>query len=164
VTTTTDAAEEAVTSSPWPFRIGLALGVPLLLIGIRGVLVNERDTRPAELARWILGSALLHDAVLVPVVAVIAWALRRLLPGWSWPAVRWGLFATAVLVAVSRPFVARYGWTPANRTALDRPYGRGVAVAVAVIWVAAGTWLLVDGLVRRRGWSGNHERSAPPQP
>jgi hypothetical protein len=143
-----------VTSSPWPFRIGLALGAPLMAVGIRGALVNHTDTHPAELARWVIGSAVVHDAALVPIVAVVTWTIRRLLPTWAWPAVRWALFATAVLTVVSRPFVGRYGWNPANPSALDRPYGEGMVVVLVLVWASAAGWLLIDASLHRR-----HRRS-----
>ncbi len=136
------------------FWIGCALGVPVIAIGIRGALVNARDTHPAELARWIAGSAIVHDAAALPVVAVVAWLGRRYVAGWAWPAVRWAAMTTAILLVVSRPFVAGYGYNPDNPTALPRDYGLGVALALVVVWVTAAGWAVLT----RRSAQGRSNR------
>lgn len=130
-----------------PFWVGVAVGLPLMALGVRGALADAVDTHPAELARWVVGSALVHDALVVPVVSVVALVGRRLSPRWAWPPLRWALATTAVLLVVSRPFVARYGYRAANPTALDRPYGAGIAVALGAVWAAAVAWAAV---ARRR--------------
>ena len=97
----------------------------------------------------------MHDALVLPLVAAVAVLGRRLVPGWAWPAVRWALATSAILLVVSRPFVARWGYHPANPTALPRNYGLGVAIAITVVWVLAGTW----AMALRRRWP---DRPAPP--
>ncbi len=80
--------------------------------------------------------------------------------GWAWPAVRWGLATSAILVVVSRPFVARWGYDPANPTALPRNYGVGVAIAIALVWVAAGVWAAAIRHRRPGGAAPRSERAA----
>jgi hypothetical protein len=122
--------------------IGLALGLPIVAWGIRGVLLGSRRTHPAELARWIVGSAVVHDALLLPVVLAVAVLARRVVPSRAWPAVRWALATTGVLVLVSWPFVRGYGRRASNPSLLPRDYGTGVLVAVALVWLAAGVLAL----------------------
>jgi hypothetical protein len=140
----------ATTTSTRPFWIGLAVGAPILAFGVRGILEHADETKPAELARWILGSALVHDGIVLPAVVVVGWAGRRACPSWAWPATRWALATTAIVLAVSRPFVARWGYRAANPTALSRDYGAGTAVAVAAIWAVALAWAVRDARRRER--------------
>jgi hypothetical protein len=120
---------------------GLALGVPIIGYGLRGAIVDAADTHPPELARWVIGAALVHDLVLVPVAAAIALLVRRFTPGSTWPPVRTGLAASGVLALVGWPFVRGYGDDPTNPSLLPRNYGAGLAAAVGVVWLAVAAWV-----------------------
>jgi len=130
--------------------IGLALGLPVIAWGIRGVLVESARTHPAELGRWLVGSALVHDAIVLPIVVVVGAAARRIVSDRAWPMVRWALATSGVLLLVSWPFVRGYGRSPGNPSLLPRPYGAGVLVALAAVWLTTGAWLLITRLRRRR--------------
>ncbi len=123
--------------------IGLAIGAPIMAWGVRGILGDAGRTRPGELARWIVGSAVVHDAIVLPVVVAAAVVARRLAPAPAWPAVRWALATSAVVALVSWPFVRGYGRSPGNPSLLPRDYASGVAVALALVWVGAGCVALV---------------------
>ena len=125
------------TTSTRGLVVGLAVGVLVMAYGVRGVLVDAADTHPAELARWIVGGALVHDLVLIPLVAAVAWGLRRLLPGRWWGPVRAGLVVTGTLCLVAVPFVAGLGRDPGNPSLLPRDYAAGLVAAVAAVWLAA---------------------------
>jgi hypothetical protein len=86
---------------------GLAVGVPIMAYGVRGALVDAADTHPAELARWIAGAALVHDALLIPLVAVAAWGLRRVVPARWWGPVRAALVTATVLALVAVPLAVK---------------------------------------------------------
>lgn len=115
--------------------IGFALGLPIVAWGIRGVLAGSGRTHRAEVARWIVGSAVVHDALILPVVLAGGVLARRVVPPRAWPAVRWALATTGVLVLVSWPFVRGYGRRAGNPSLLPRDYGTGVLVVVALVWV-----------------------------
>lgn len=138
------------TTSPRGLVVGLALGVPVMAFGVGGVLVDAGRTHPGELARWVVGSALVNDLVALPVVLVAGWGLRRLVPAPAWPVVRAGLIASGVLALVAWPFVRGYGRDPANPSLLPRDYGGGLAAALAVVWLAAAVALAAGALSRRR--------------
>lgn len=127
---------------------GLALGVPVMAYAVRGVLVDAHLTHPAELARWIVGLAVLHDLVLVPLVLAVGAALRRRVPARAWAPVRAALLATAVLAAVGWPFVRGYGRNPTVPSLLPRDYAAGLLAAIAVTWLFAALGIAVR---RRRG-------------
>ncbi len=127
--------------------VGLALGVPVVAWGMRGAWLERGRTHPAELARWIAGSAVVHDAVVLPLVLLVGLVVRRLVPPPTWPAVRWGLATTGVVALVSWPFVRGYGRRPSNPSLLPRDYGAGVLLVMAAVWVL--TLLVSVRLVRR---------------
>ena len=117
--------------------IGLALGSPIIAWGVRGILVESARTHPAELGRWIIGSAVVHDALLVPLVLAVAWLARRVVPAAAWPAMRWALATTGVLLLVSWPYVRGYGRRPDNPSLLPRDYGQGLLVTLVLVWLVA---------------------------
>jgi hypothetical protein len=128
------------TTSRQGLLLGLALGVPVIGYGLRGAIVDAADTHPAELARWVIGTALVHDLLAVPVAIGVALVARRLTPPRAWPPLRAGLAATAVLGLVGWPFVRGYGDDPTNPTVLPRDYGAGLAAAIGVVWLTVAVW------------------------
>lgn len=129
--------------------IGLALGTPIMAWGVRGILDEAARTHPGELGRWIVGSALVHDLVLLPAVLAVAVVVRRVVPPLAWPAVRWGLITSGVVLLVSWPFVAGYGKRAGNPSLLPRDYGEGVAVCLLVVWLVVAA-LVLTGAARDR--------------
>ena len=135
------------TTSRTGLLVGLALGLPVLAYGLRGALVDAADTHPAELARWVVGLAVVNDLLVLPAAGLVAWAAHRWVPARAWPAVRGGLFAAAVLVAVAWPLLAGYGDDPANPSLFPRDYGAGLAAVLAA--VALVTSVAAGAAVRR---------------
>jgi len=122
---------------------GLVLGVPVVAYALRGALVDAHLTHPAELARWIVGLAVLHDLVLVPVVLALGAALRCHVPALTWHPIRVALLTSAVLIAVGWPFVRGYGRDPNIPSLLPRDYRAGLLAAVALVWLAAAVWIVI---------------------
>lgn len=129
--------------------IGLALGLPLLGYGFRGVLVDAGQTHPAELGRWVVGSAILHDLVLLPIVLVASALVTRVTPTWARPPVLWALGTSSIIAIYAWPFVRGYGTDPRVPSLLARDYAAGVGAYVAVVVVMAAAW----ALLRRRAGS-----------
>ena len=124
---------------------GWLVGAPVMAYGAWGLLDAAADTHPADATRWIVGAALVHDLVWLPVVLAVAVALSRPLPRRARGPVSGAVAATAVLVAVAWPFARRYGADPANPSLLVRDAATGTAAYVAVVWAVA-----VAVVVRRR--------------
>lgn len=150
------------TTSRRGLLMGLPLGLPVVAFGLRGVLVDSSRTHPAELARWLIGAALVHDLVLVPLALAAGCAARRVTPARLWPVVRSGLLVTAALALVSWPFVRGYGQDPANPSLLPREHGAGLAAAIGVVWVAVAAWGLAATLRSRARRSERGPRPAAP--
>jgi hypothetical protein len=142
------------TTSPRGLIVGLALGLPVIGYGVRGAVIDADDTRPAELAAWILGSGLVEDLVLIPVVLGVGLVARRLVPAAAWPAVRAGLIVTGALCLVAWPFVRGYGRDPSIPSLLNRNYAAGLAIAIAVVWVAVALRLVALAVASRGRRSG----------
>jgi hypothetical protein len=145
------------TTSRRGLLVGLALGLPVLAFGVWGVLVDADRTHPAELARWVVGSAVAVDLLVGPGAIALGAVARRVTPGPWWPTVRGALMVTASLAVVGWPFVRGYGDDPANPSLLPRDYLLGLAVAVAAAWALAAAHLVWRWAATR--WRA---RSAPP--
>lgn len=124
--------------------LGVVLGTPLLLVGVRDVFEQANRTHPFELARWVVGAALVLDLAVLPASLVVGRAVH------GRPALRWALSSTAVTLLVAWPYVRGYGRSRGNPSLLPRAYGTGVGVAVFVTIVVAGAWALRTRSVRVR--------------
>jgi hypothetical protein len=138
------------TTSRRGLLVGLALGLPVIAYGLWGVLVDADRTHPAELARWVVGSAVATDLLVVPAMIAIGALARRATPGPWWPTVRAALMVSGSLVLVAWPFVRGYGDDPANPSLLPRDYPAGLAIAVAVVWALAAAHLAWRRAAARR--------------
>lgn len=159
---TSPAAPE--TTSRRGLLVGLALGLPVLAYGVRGVAVDAARTHPAELVRWMVGANLVNDLVVVPVALVVGRVGARLTPDRLWPAVRAGLLVSGMLVLVAWPFVRGYGRDPTNPSLLPRDYGAGLLAALGVVWLAAAAMGFVSVLRGRRRGTAAPGGPAPGRP
>ena len=105
-----------------------------MLYGVAGLLADARRTRPAELAAWLVGSAVAHDGLLAPVVFGVGILVARAVPRSIRRFVQAGLVASGMLVAAALPFVGGWGRQPENPSALPGNYGRGLAAVLSVVW------------------------------
>jgi len=135
------------TTSRTGLLVGLALGVPVVAYGLRGTVVDADDTHPAELARWVVGLAVINDLLVIPAAILVAWSLRRVVPTTVWPPVRAGLLCSAVLTAVAVPLIAGLGNDPHNPSLFPRNYATGLTAALTVVWVAV---VALAAALRRR--------------
>jgi hypothetical protein len=133
--------EPSETTSTRGLVIGLVVGLPIIGYGVRGVFIDADDTRPRELAAWIIGSGVLNDLVLIPLVLFAGLVARRCVPTIAWAPVRAGLIVTGVLCLVAWPFVRGYGRDPSIPSVLNRNYAAGLGVAIAVVWAVVALWL-----------------------
>jgi hypothetical protein len=105
--------------------------------GVVGMIGASAATQPKNLAAFLLGAGIVHDAVIAPVVVIVGWLVSRLLPPLARVPVWFALAATGLLVAFTWPLVRGWGRRTANPSLLPFDYGRNVAIGVAVIWVVA---------------------------
>jgi hypothetical protein len=130
-------------------RLRVALVALGLLAGLYGGwLLLSRGHDLVNVALWLVGGVVVHDAVLsVLVIALAALAVRALPPSARLPAtVGFVVLGTATLLAI--PVLGRFGARPDNPTLLDRSYGAGWLVLAGLTLVAVAVATLVRS--RRR--------------
>ncbi len=119
------------------FWVGLVSGGGLMAYGVVGMLGASAATQPKNLAAFLLGAGIVHDAVIAPVVVIVGWLVTRLLPPLARVPVWFALAATGLLVAFTWPLVRGWGRRSANPSLLPYDYGRNVLIGLAVIWAVA---------------------------
>ena len=102
-----------------------------------GILSNGVDTRPANLARFVVGGALLHDLVVAPVVLLLGVVLARAVPSRARATVQAALVVTGVVALFSYPLVRAYGLAANNPTSLPHNYALNVTVVLGLVWAVA---------------------------
>lgn len=141
----------------WPVITGASLGATLGIVGLRSLFGAAHDTRPLVAAKWMLGLAIAHDLVLVPVVLAVGVAVRRFVPAAGRSSVSSGLLVSGTVALVAWPMVRGYGRLANNPSILPRNYATGLAITLAVAW----TVTVVLGLLTRRRRQGTSDRLSP---
>jgi hypothetical protein len=132
------------------FWVGLVVGWGVIGYGVYGVLndVWLRDV-PFELAVWVFGSLVLHDALFAPMVlgtvALLAWLLPRPVRG----PVAGALALTGLVVLFAYPLLRAFGRRAVNPSILPDDYGQNVLVVLAVIWSITAV-VIVARILRAR--------------
>jgi hypothetical protein len=135
-----------MTEPRWPVVGGAVVGIGLASVGVVSLLQEPHDTHPMVTVRWIVGLALAHDLVLVPLVLAVGACVHRL-PRSSRGWIAGGLLVSGALALVAWPEVRGYGRAPGNPSILPRNYGRGLVVTLVATWAVTAMLAL---LVHRR--------------
>lgn len=150
------------------FWITTVIGWSVMAGAVIGAVADRRDAQPTVLARWLVGAALLHDLLWLPIVALVGAVLARAGRGGRVPAaVRWAIATSAVLVLIAWPFVRGYGRNRGNPSLLPRNYAHGLVAYLLLTWFLAGLALAVGRwrTVRRRAAPEPTSESEPgPRP
>ena len=125
-------------------RALVVIGAALMSVGA-WLLVADSD--PLQVAPWVLGPLLLHDAVLAPLVLGAVWLGRRVLPRYAQAPALVALVVGGALTAVAASVLTRAGARPDNPSLLDRNYVAGHLVAMAL---TVGIAVVAALLNRRR--------------
>ncbi len=129
-----------------PMLVGLVCGAPFLAFG--GYQVISRNLDITGIAVWMAGGVALHDFLLVPLVFAVGAMIRRRARGRMLAPVEAALVATGILVLFAVPALSGKGRSAADPSRVPGDYPVALAVLVAMIWIAAGAWYLLDN---RRG-------------
>lgn len=125
------------------FWISAAAGWAVIAFGVRGILEHSLDTRPANLARFVVGGALLHDLVVAPLVILVGVLVVRTVPGRARAVVQGALIVSAILALFSYPLVRAYGLAANNPTSLPHNYTANLLVVLGVVWAVAAAVVVV---------------------
>jgi len=121
------------------FWASAAAGWAVIAWGLRGIFVHSFDTRPSNLARFVVGGALLHDLLVAPLVVLAGVLFARTVPRRARAVVQGTLAITAIVALFSYPTVRAYGLATHNPTSLPHNYTANLLVVLGVVWaVAAG--------------------------
>ena len=117
------------------FWASAAAGWAIILWGVRGALHHRIDTRPGQLARFLLGGAQAHDLVLAPLVLLAGTALARAVRGrWRAP-LQAALFVSGTLLLFTYPALRGYGHALHNPTSLPHDYAANLALVIGAVLV-----------------------------
>ena len=130
------------------FWLSAAAGWAVIAYGLRGIFQHSLDTRPAQLARFVVGGALLHDLLVAPLVILAGVAVARAAHGRARPVVQAALVVSAIVTLFSYPVVRAYGLATNNPTSLPHNYARNLLVVLAAVWVAAAGAIAVRRAAR----------------
>lgn len=126
------------------FWISAAIGWAVMLgVGLRGIFAHRIDTRPANLAHFVVAGALLHDLVVAPVVIVLGVLVVRAVPGRSRAAVQAALAVSAIVTLFAYPLVRGYGLATNNPTSEPHNYTANLLIVLAFVWAVALTVVVV---------------------
>ena len=125
------------------FWVSAAVGWAVIAYALRGIFQHSLDTRPAQLARFVVAGALLHDLLVAPLVIVAGVAVARAVRGPARPVVQGALVVSAVLALFSYPMVRAYGLAANNPTSLPHNYARNLLAVLAVVWAGAAAAVVI---------------------
>ena len=121
------------------FWISAAVGWAVIAWGVRGVLQHSVDTRPGNLARFVVGGALLHDLLVAPLVILAGVLLAGAVPGRARAVVQGALAVSGMVALFSYPLVRAYGLATNNPTSLPHNYTANLLVVLGLVWAFAAT-------------------------
>jgi len=130
----------------------VALGLAVLAYGGWLLVSTQELVDVREVLLWAVIAIVAHDAILAPLVLLLAWLARQLVQHRAAPARRFAAASLVFLVVVGPvtlaaiPVLGRFGAEPGNPTLLGRDYPTGL-LAVAVVALLTATVLALTGLV-----------------
>ena len=121
----------------------IVAGTAAMLYAVSGALTDP-DVAVAGALIFAAAVLVLHDGVLMPVVALAG----RLLRGTS-PAAHVAAVVTVAVVAIGLPLALGFGRPADNPSALPLAYGRHLLLIVGLIWLVFAV---------RKGWRHSRRR------
>lgn len=125
------------------FWISAGAGWAVIAFALRGIVQHSLDTRPASLARFVAGGALLHDLVVAPLVILAGVLVARSVPARARAAVQAALVVSATVALFSYPLVRAYGLAANNPTSLPHNYFANLLVVLGVVWAIAAVAVIL---------------------
>ena len=131
------------------FWVTVVAGWLLIAWGLRGALMHHVDTRPAELARFVVGSALVHDLVFAPLVLAGGVAIARVVPAtWRAPT-QAALIISGTLALFAYPEVRGFAHKLNNPTSLPHNYTVNTVLIIFVVCVITAAITAVHRRLKR---------------
>lgn len=125
------------------FWISAGVGWAVIGWGVYGIFSNSLDTRPANLAKFVVGGALLHDLLIAPVVILAGVLVARAVPARARVPVQAALVVSGIVALFAWPLVRAYGLAANNPTSLPHNYGLNLLIVLGVVWAVAAAAILL---------------------
>ena len=125
------------------FWISAAVGWAVIAWGVVGIFSNSLDTRPANLAKFVVGGALLHDLLVAPLVILAGVLVARTVPARARGPVQAALVVSGIVALFAWPLVRAYGLAANNPTSLPHNYGLNLLIVLALVWAVAAAAILL---------------------
>jgi hypothetical protein len=136
--------------SPWVMVPTLLVGGLIMGFGVKSALGDARDAHPVALAAHIVGFDLAHDLVFAPVILLVGWLVKRIVPAYARGPVRAALATSLMFVVFSYPLVRRWGQRRGNPSTLPLPYGTNLAIILVIVWCIAAAVIIRNKQLARR--------------
>jgi hypothetical protein len=133
------------------FWVSAAAGWATIGYGLRGLWQHRLDTRPANLAKFAVGGALIHDLILAPLLLAVGVAIARIVPPRLRAIVQAALIVSGSLVLFAYPLVRGYAHALHNPSSLPHNYTANLAVVLAAVWVVAALAIVLRRPARGTG-------------
>ncbi|UQX87771.1 hypothetical protein M6D93_15905 [Jatrophihabitans telluris] len=127
------------------------IGVAAIAYGALRILQQARYTHPPKLAEWLVGSLLVHDLVIAPVVLGVGALLARVVPGRPRAYLEGALIAGGLVSAVGVVLIYRqhkYGST--TLALLQQNYKTNLAILLGLVALVTLTAYAIDVLRSKR--------------
>lgn len=138
------------------FWVSITVGWAGIGFGLVSALSHAGAARPVALGAYVLGTLVVHDLVLVPIVLAFAALVGRHLPtkarGWLLGA----MVVSAMVALASYPEVRGFGRLPGNPSLLPRDYVGGLLLVLLLVWGVTAVFVFAS--IRRR--RAQHEADA----
>ncbi|WP_236831597.1 hypothetical protein, partial [Blastococcus sp. KM273128] len=138
-------------AGPWWRWLFLVPGFAAVGWGVIGLLGAGDRVPLGSWALWFLGSALLHDLVIAPLVVLAGFLVNRFLPRPARAPVAVGLVVAGSLVAVGLVFAVDPGDVQEPGFLPQDAYGLNLLLVVAGVLAVAAVWAVVRTRRTRRG-------------
>jgi hypothetical protein len=125
-----------------------AVALGLIGFGVRGLVGDPHVDTVWPILWWLVGTLVLHDAVLAPLLILGGLALSRALPARVREVVRGGLLIALVVSLVATPLMLRQGASE-NPTVLPLDYTRNWLLVLGAIAVVTTVLALATAWRRR---------------
>jgi hypothetical protein len=132
------------------FWLSAAVGWAIIGYGVRGLLLHHVDTRPSNLATFVVAGALLHDLVVAPILVVLGVVASRSVPARARAVVQAALIISACVALFSYPLVRGYAHRLHNPSSLPHNYTANLALVLGIVWAIAAVILGIRLHLRRR--------------
>jgi hypothetical protein len=132
----------------WSRRALIATGTLVMAYAVIGA-IRDEQRRLLGHALFLAAVLVLHDGLIMPLAVGVGVMIGRFVPVRARSAVRVAAYLSLILVVVALPFVFGLCRRPDDPSALPLNYGRGLAIALAAVWLGTAAVLLIGRRIAR---------------